>query len=76
MDKSMATFLSTVVAKFTPEGFHTLRQYLEHKDDVKSACSLMLRAQQFAGAGSLMARKALKETDMREKQTMLVVRTL
>lgn len=70
VSKAQATFLSTVVTKFTPEAFHTLRRYLG-TSDVKSVTNLLLRAQRFTDAGAATALRALKESDSREKQGIL-----
>lgn len=73
VSKAQSTFLGTVVQKFTPEAFHTLRRYLATTMDVKSVTNLLLRAQRFADAGSAMASRAIQESDTREKQGMLSV---
>jgi vacuolar protein sorting-associated protein 16 len=72
--KAQATFLSTVVSKFTPEAFHTLRRYLQATGDIKSLSSLLLKAQRAADAGCAIATRALEQDDFREKQGMLSVR--
>jgi hypothetical protein len=71
--KGRTTFVSTVVSKFTGEAFHSLRRYQQITSDVKSVTSLLLRAQKFADAGEAMAKHAMQEDDMREKQGMLGV---
>lgn len=71
--KAQSTFLGTVLTKFTPEGFHTLRRYLETMPDIKSVTNLLLRAQRLSSAGTAMAKRALEETDARERQGMLLV---
>ena len=73
VSKAQSTFLGTVVSKFTPEGFHTLRRYLQTTPDIKSVTNLLLRAQRFSGAGAAMAQRALEESDLREKQGLLAV---
>ena len=73
VSKGQTTFLSTVVSKFTPEAFHTLRRYLQTTADVKSVTNLLLRAQKFTDAGEAMAKRAMLESDIREKQGMLGV---
>jgi hypothetical protein len=73
VSKAHATFLAAVVAKFTPESFHTLRRYLQSTGDIKSLTALLLKAQRFSDAGIAMAAKALKAEDFREKQGMLSV---
>jgi len=66
-------FLGTVISKFTPEGFNTLRQYLETMPDVKNVMNLLLRAQQSIAAGSTIAKKAMEvNTDASERLTLLV----
>jgi hypothetical protein len=65
---AQSTFLGTVVSKFTPEAFNTLRRYLQTTSDVKSVTNLLLRKQKFADAGAAMARRAFAEEDFREKQ--------
>jgi hypothetical protein len=74
VSKAQSTFLLTVVSKFTPEAFHTLRRYLGTTVDVKSVTNLLLRAQKFTDAGTAMSNRAIRETDVREKQGMLAVR--
>jgi vacuolar protein sorting-associated protein 16 len=71
VSKAQATFLSTVVSKFTPEAFNMLRRYLSTTADVKSVTNLLLRAQKFTDAGSAMALRAVGESDFREKQGIL-----
>jgi hypothetical protein len=72
--KGQTTFMSTVVSKFTGEAFHTLRRYQQITADVKSVTSLLLRAQKFVDAGEAMAKNAMQEEDIREKQGLLGVR--
>lgn len=67
-------FLSTVVAKFTPESFNTLRRYFETKGDSKSLTALFLKSQRPADAGNAMSIRGFFEEDFREKQGMLSVR--
>jgi hypothetical protein len=75
--KGNQAFMGTVVAKFTPEGFHTLRRYLGTMPDVKNVINLLLRAQKFTDAGVTMARRAFeKKGDAREKHVILAVRNL
>jgi len=74
VSRAQTTFLDTVVRKFTPEAFHTLRRYLMTMTDIKSVTNLLLRAQKFTEAGSAMAIRALGESDLREKQGILSVR--
>lgn len=71
--RAQATFLATVVSKFTPEAFHTLRRYLETTGDIRSLTALLLKAQRFSDTGMAIAAKALKAEDFREKQGMLSV---
>jgi hypothetical protein len=72
--KANQTFLGTVVTKFTPEGFHTLRRYLGTMPDVKNVINLHLRAQKFTDAGVTMARRAFeKKGDSHVKQNTLKV---
>lgn len=56
-------FLGTVVSKFTPEGFNTLRRYLETMPDNKNVMNLFLKAQRSVDAGSSMARRAVESKD-------------
>lgn len=72
--KAQAAFLGTVVSKFTPEAFHTLRRYLGTTADAKAVTSLLVRAQKFNDAGAAMSQRALREHDPREKQGVLAVR--
>jgi vacuolar protein sorting-associated protein 16 len=71
VSKAQSAFYGTVVSKFTPETFHTLRQYLECISDVKTVANLLLRAQKFSQAGATLALRAMLEQDTREKQGML-----
>jgi hypothetical protein len=71
ISKAQATYLSTVVSKFTPEAFHALRRYLGTTSDVKSVTNLLVRAQRYTDAGSVLALRALSENDVREKQGIL-----
>jgi hypothetical protein len=75
--KGQSTFLGTVVTKFTPEGFHSLRRYMETMPDVKNVMNLLMRAQRFTDAGAIMALRALKtQDDPRQRQNLLAVRSL
>ena len=75
--KGNQTFMGTVVTKFTPEAFHTLRRYLGTMPDVKNFINLQLRAQKFTDAGVSMARRAFeKKGNSREKQSILAVRRI
>lgn len=56
-------FIGTVISKFTPEGFNTLRRYLETIPDIKNVMNLLLRAQKSTSAGLAMAKKAM-QSDM------------
>ena len=71
--KAQATYLATVVSKFTTEAFHTSRRYLQSTGDTKSLLSLLLKAQRFTDAGIAVGTKALRTEDFREKQGMLSV---
>lgn len=73
VSRAQATFLATVVTKFTTDAFHTLRRYLQATNDMKSLTALLLKAQRFSDAGIAIAAKALKTEDFREKQGMLSV---
>ena len=75
ISRAQATFFATVVSKFTPESFHTLRRYLQTTGDMKCLTSLLLKAQRFSDAGIAVAARALKAEDFREKQGMLSVST-
>lgn len=69
--KAKSNFMGALVAKYTPESFHTWRQYLEGQGDVKQITNLHLRAQNFADAGATLALRALSEPDTRERRGML-----
>jgi hypothetical protein len=72
--KANQTFMATVVSKFTPEAYNTLRVYMGTMPDMKNVINLQLRAQKFTNAGVTMARKALeKKGDSREKLSILAV---
>jgi len=64
--KAQATFLSTVVSKFTREGFKMLRRYYSTLSDVKHLMNLLLRAQKFTDAGAAMAARSLKADSQEE----------
>ena len=69
--KAKSNFMGALVAKYTPEAFHTWRQYVEGQGDLKAVTNLHLRAQNFADAGATLALRALSESDMRERRGML-----
>ncbi|CAB9505372.1 sorting-associated protein 16 homolog [Seminavis robusta] len=72
--KAQATFLATVVSKFTKEGYNMMRRYYSTLADVKHLMNLQLRAQKFTDAGCNMAARAMEKTetdDAREKHAML-----
>ena len=72
--KAQATFLATVVSKFTKEGYNMLRLYYNTLADVKHLMNLLLRAQKFTDAGCAMAARAMEMTDdTRERHSMLTV---
>jgi hypothetical protein len=73
---AQSTFQGTVVSKFTPEAFHSLRRYLSTTVDTRSVANLLLRAQRFTDAAAAVAKRALAETESREKQGLLMVRLL
>lgn len=65
-------FIGTVISKFTPEGFNTLRRYLETMPDIKNVMNLLLRAQKSTSAGSAMAKKAMQsDLDPSERLKLL-----
>lgn len=69
-----SSFFGTVITKFTPEGFNTLRTYLETTPDVKSVVNLLLRATRFVDAGLGMAGSAMDANlDPPERQGKLMV---
>lgn len=72
--RAQASFLTTVVSKFTTEAFHTWRRYVQATGDTKSLLSLLVKAQRFSDAGIAIGKKALRTEDFREKQGMLSVR--
>jgi hypothetical protein len=73
--KANQIFQSSVVTKFTPEAYNTLRRYMETMPDMKNVINLQLRAQKFTGAGVTVARKAVTNSgDFREKISILAVR--
>lgn len=70
--KANQMFQSSVVTKFTPEAYNTLRRYMETMPDMKNVINLQLRAQKFTSAGVTVARKAVaKRGDFREKISIL-----
>jgi vacuolar protein sorting-associated protein 16 len=71
-NKANQAFMSTVVTKFTPESFNTLRRYMGTLPDLKNQISLQVRAQKFSDAGMSLARSAIDGThESREKQAIL-----
>lgn len=73
--KANQIFQSSVVSKFTPEAYNTLRRYMATMPDMKNVINLQLRAQKFTSAGVTVARKAVGEHgDFREKIGILAVR--
>ena len=69
--KAQAAFITAVATKFTPEAFHTVKRYLEIREDHKSLALLLARSQRFGAAGGSLLSRALKEEDSREKQGIL-----
>lgn len=73
----LSSFFGTVITKFTPEGFNTLRAYLETTPDVKNVVNLLLRATRFVDAGLEMAGSAMDESlEPQERQSKLMVSQL
>ncbi len=74
--KANQIFQSSVVTKFTPEAYNTLRRYMGTMPDLKNVINLQLRAQKFTSAGVSVARKAVGKQggDFREKINTLAVR--
>ena len=73
--KANQIFQASIVTKFTPEAYNTLRRYLESMPDIKNAINLQLRAQKFTNAGVSVSRKAVGKHggDFREKIGTLAV---
>jgi hypothetical protein len=72
---AQSSFFGTVISKFTPEGFNTLRTYLETTADVKNVVNLLLRATRFVDAGLAMAGSSMdNKLDPQDKQSKLMVR--
>jgi hypothetical protein len=70
--KASQAFMNAVVTKFTPEAYHTLRNYMGSMPDVKNEISLQVCAQKFTDAGMTIARRALEsKIESRGKQAML-----
>jgi vacuolar protein sorting-associated protein 16 len=70
--KSNQIFQSTVVSKFTPEAYNTLRRFFGTNPETKSDINLQLRAQKFTSAGVAVARRAIgTKGDFREKISVL-----
>ena len=74
---AQSSFYGMVITKFTPEGFNTLRTYLETTADIKNVVNLLLRANRFVDAGLEMAGSAMDNSlDQPEKQSKLMVRCM
>ena len=75
INKANQIFQASLVTKFTPEAYNTLRRYLESMPDLKNAINLQIRAQKFTSAGVSISRKAVGKHggDFREKITTLAV---
>lgn len=72
--KANQQFLTSVVTKFTPEAYNTMRKYLGTMPELSNVISLQNRAQKFQSAGVTVARKALAQKgDFREKLGILAV---
>jgi hypothetical protein len=70
---AQSSFFGTVISKFTPEGFNTLRTYLETTADVKNVVNLLLRATRFVDAGLAMAGSSMdNKLDPQDKQSKLM----
>lgn len=70
--KANQAFMSTVVTKFTPESYNTLRRYWGTMPDIKNQISLQVRGQKFTDAGMSLAKRALDgANESREKQQIL-----
>eukprot|EP00536_Pseudo-nitzschia_multiseries_P008325 jgi/Psemu1/296870/fgenesh1_pm.210_\ len=71
--KGNATFISTVVTKFSLESYNTIRKYAGTMPDVKNEISLQIRRQKFIDAGMTKARRAFDgNTESRGKQAILL----
>lgn len=66
-----STFLGTVTSKFPPEGFHTLRRYLETTSDINNVVDLLLKAQASADAGSAIVKRSFEANGPRQKLKLL-----
>jgi hypothetical protein len=71
--KAQSLFYGNIVTKFTTEAFSHLTCYLQTLPDSKNVLNVLMRSQKFAEAGMVLAKRALKESDVREKQGILGV---
>jgi hypothetical protein len=70
--KANQIFQASVVTKFTPEAYNTLRRFFGMSPETKNDINLQLRAQKFTSAGVTVARRAIgKKGDFREKISIL-----
>jgi hypothetical protein len=65
--KANQAFMNTVVTKFTPEAYNTLKKYMSTMPDVKNEISLQVRGQKFTDAGMTMARRALESNNIESR---------
>jgi len=68
---AQSKYLGTIVNKFPPEAINMLAEYFLSMNDVKHVMNLHLKAQNYAKAGSIIAKRALALPREHERLTML-----
>lgn len=69
--KAQSTYLGTVVTKFPSEAVNLLAEYFSSMKDVKHVLNLQVKAQNYAKAGSIIAKRALDLPREHERLNML-----
>ena len=69
--RAQSTYLGTVVNKFPAEAVNILAEYFSSMNDVKHVMNLYLKGQNYAKAGSILAKRALSLPREHERLSML-----
>lgn len=69
--KAQSQYLGTVVTKFPPEAVNLLAEYFSSMNDVKHVMNLQVKAQNYAVAGSILAKRALDLPTEHQRLNML-----
>ncbi len=69
--RAQSTYLGTVVNKFPAEAVNMLAEYFSSMNDVKHVMNLYLKGQNYAKAGSIVAKRALSLPREHERLSML-----